>query len=55
MSKSDEIKRLVIELIGPMEQQEASDMTLRSWTNEDYKAFGRNELRAEIAKKVATL
>ena len=55
MSKSDEIKRLVIELIGPMEIQETSDMTLSSWTNEDYKAFGRNELRSEVLKKVATL
>jgi len=62
-----DIIELILDLIGPMEQQETTDMSLSSWTNEDYagfvytpnvvvsKAFGRNELRSEVLKKVITL
>jgi len=49
------IKDLMLELIGDMEERETSDMTLKSWTNEDYKAFGKNELKAELRQKVAEL
>lgn len=42
----------MLELVGDMEQRETEDMTLKSWTPEDYKAFGRNELRAEIISKL---
>ena len=35
------------EVIGDMEYRETLDMGLSSWSNEDFKAFGRNELRNE--------
>lgn len=41
-----------LELIGDMEERETEDMSLQSWGKEDYKAFGRNELRAELRTKL---
>ncbi len=38
----------VLELIGDIEQRETTDMSLSSWTPEDYKAFGKNELKIEL-------
>lgn len=50
------IKQLMVDefekLIGDMEYRETFDMGLSSWSNEDYKAFGRNELRAELRQKL---
>lgn len=45
------IKAYIAELLGEMESRETEDMRLKSWTPEDYKAFGRNELRAELRQK----
>ncbi len=50
-----DIKALMLELIDDMEQRETEDMTLSSWSTEDYKAFGRNGLRAELRNKVQDL
>lgn len=51
----EEIKALMLELIGEPQYRETTDMSLQSWTPEDYKAFGKNELIAEIKAKVAAL
>lgn len=49
------VKDFFMELIGEMERRETTDMSLKSWTPEDYKAFGRNELRIELQQKVEQL
>ncbi len=49
------IKEMVLEMAGDMERRETEDMALNSWTPEDYKAFGRNELRIELIKKLEAL
>jgi hypothetical protein len=49
------IKALMLELIGDMEERETDDMALKSWTPEDYKAFGRNELRGQLMKDINNL
>jgi hypothetical protein len=50
------IKQLMIDefekLIGDMEYRETFDMGLSSWTTDDIKAFGRNELRIELRQKL---
>lgn len=46
------IIELVEELIGEPEYRETDDMSLNSWTPEDYKAFGRNRLRNELKAKL---
>lgn len=51
----EQIKDLMLELIGDMEERETEDMALKSWSKEDYKAFGRNDLRSEMMKKVSEL
>lgn len=38
-----------------LEYRETDDMSLSSWTNEDYKAFGRNELRNDIRQRAKEL
>jgi len=50
-----EVKEMMLALIGDMEQRETEDMQLKSWTNEDYKAFGRNDLRSKLISKVVAL
>ena len=50
-----ELRDLMLELVGDMEERETSDMTLKSWAMDDYKAFGRNELRCELLKKIGDL
>ncbi|HEY5806163.1 MAG TPA: hypothetical protein VIS56_02125 [Candidatus Saccharimonadales bacterium] len=50
-----QIKDVFLELIGDVEQRETEDMSLKSWTPEDYKAFGKNELRIELYDKVNKL
>lgn len=52
--KSD-IYSLLMDVIGDMEYRETLDMGLSSWTNEDFKAFGRNELRNEQRQKLNQL
>ncbi len=49
------IKRLILELIGDVEQRETEDMSLKSWSTDDYKAFGKNELKLELRNKVEAL
>lgn len=49
------IKTLMLDIIGDMEQRETEDMSLKSWSNDDYRAFGRNEFRGELIKKVNDL
>jgi hypothetical protein len=51
----EEIKSLIIELMGEMEYRETYDMSLSSWSKDDYKAFVRNNLRTEIYQKVREL
>jgi hypothetical protein len=51
----DDIKEMFLGLLGEMEHRETEDMSLKSWTPEDYKAFGRNELRSELIKKIGEL
>lgn len=46
------IKQEFLALVGEMEARETEDMSLQSWSKEDYKAFGRNELRAELRKAI---
>jgi hypothetical protein len=41
-----------LELIGDVEQRETEDLSLQSWTPEDYKAFGKNELRVKLRQQV---
>lgn len=48
-------KRLMLELIGDMEERETEDMSLKSWTKEDHQAFGRNMLRSKLIEKVSKL
>lgn len=52
---NQQIKELFLELVGDVEQRETTDMSLKSWTSDDYKAFGRNELRIELRQKVEEL
>lgn len=49
------ITDLFVELLGKMEGRETEDLSLKGWTNEDYKAFGRNGLRSELLKKINKL
>lgn len=49
------IKNLMKELIGEPEYRKTGDMSLQSWTSEDYKQFGKNELIIEIIQKVEQL
>lgn len=53
--KKQQIKDLIRELIGDVEQRETEDMSLNSWTPEDYKAFGKNELKIELRRRVNEL
>lgn len=46
------LKADVVEAMGDMEGRETEDMSLKSWTPEDYKAFGRNHLRAQISESL---
>ena len=46
------IKQEMLAFVGEMEARETEDMSLQSWGKEDYKAFGRNELRAELRKAI---
>lgn len=50
------IKQLMVnefeKMIGDMEYRETFDMGLSSWTTDDIKAFGRNELRIEQRQKL---
>ena len=39
-------------MIGDIEYRETSDMGLSSWTTDDIKAFGRNELKIELRQKL---
>lgn len=41
-------QEIVEECIGEMEYRNTEDMSLSTWSAEDLKAFGRNELRNEI-------
>jgi len=55
-----EIKQLFQELVDgvighDLEYRETDDMSLSSWTNEDYKACGRNELRNDIRQRAKEL
>jgi hypothetical protein len=50
--KIPEILDHIKEALGDMEYQETADMTLKSWTPQNYKVFGRNELRIEIKSKL---
>jgi len=43
-----DIAQIIDEAIGDMEYRETEDMSLKTWSAEDLKAFGRNELRNEI-------
>ena len=45
---NDYYLELVLEIIGDIEQRETEDMSLLSWTPEDYKVFGKNELKIEL-------
>lgn len=53
---SPKLKQALIEyfmgIVGEMEQRETFDYSLSSWTSDDMKAFGRNELRIEIRAKL---
>ncbi len=51
----EDIKGLILELIGDPEQRETEDMSLSSWTPDDYKAFGKNELKIELRQKAQAL
>ena len=44
-------KKEALEMIGELEERETEDMSLQSWDKDDYKAFGRNGLRAELRNK----
>jgi hypothetical protein len=48
-------KDKMFEMIGDVEQRETYDMSLNSWTPEDYKVFGKNELKIELLQKVEKL
>ena len=50
-----EIKYLIIELLGEAEYRETVDMSLKSWTLEDHKAFARNEYRTKLLKEIGKL
>jgi len=43
-----DIQEIIKECIGEMEYRNTEDMSLSTWSAEDLKAFGRNELRNEI-------
>lgn len=49
---SDISKIIDEEVIGDMEYRETEDMSLKTWSAEDLKAFGRNELRNEQREKL---
>lgn len=51
----DTIKGIFTELLGEVEARSTDDTTLQSWSNEDYKAFGKNELKVELLNKIAEL
>ena len=51
----DKIKNMFTELLGDMESRTTEDMSLKSWTVDDHKAFARNGLRTEIIKKINEL
>lgn len=55
LESKDDIKTLIREIIGDLEQRETDDSSLKSWTPEDYKAFGRNELRVKLLGEVDKL
>lgn len=40
------------EVIGGMEYRSTIDPSLSSWSEEDYKAFGRNELRIDQHQRI---
>lgn len=50
-----QVKDIFLELIGDVEQRETDDMSLKSWTPDDYKAFGKNELKVELYRKAEHL
>jgi len=43
-----DIAQIIDEAIGDMEYRETEDMSLKTWSDEDLKAFDRNKLRNEI-------
>lgn len=51
----DDIKGLIMSMVGEPEARETTDMTLGSWTPEDYKVFGKNELIVELKNKIEAL
>lgn len=53
--KKQQIKDLMRHLIGEPEERATTDMSLQSWTNDDYKMFGKNELRVELWQKIEAL
>lgn len=52
LALSDISKIIDEEVIGDMEYRETEDMSLKTWSAEDLKAFGRNELRNEQREKL---
>lgn len=52
LALSDISKIIDEEVIGNMEYRETEDMSLKTWSDEDLKAFGRNELRNEQREKL---
>ena len=50
-----QLKDLMLELVGQPEQRETDDMSLKSWTPDDYKAFGRNELIVKLRNEIEQL
>jgi len=50
-----QLKDLMVDLVGDVEFRETEDMTLGSWTPDDYKEFGRNELKIALHQKIEKL
>ena len=44
--------RELLELVGESEYRETLDMGLSSWANDDFKAFGQNELKVKLRQKL---
>ena len=53
------IKQLMVnefeKLLGELEYRETFDMSLSSWSTDDIKAFGKNELKNELRQKLNQL
>ena len=48
-----DLYQLIEWIIGDMEGRQTTDMSLQSWTHEDYKAFGKNELIIEQRNRLS--